>query len=252
MEIIGGFKFGAGTTSFEVENVKFNGAEKAMGNAFEIAEAVEMSKIRITGCDILAYNKSLFYGNGTDSKIAVFDFQKNLVHGFGTGQGMIDIRKGVYDAIIVSKNTFYDGGRDFIRCDKEIAGSVAITNNTFAACSIDAGNGLLWVRSCADATQKYNVAKNLFLNLTGDATILAKTGATVPTMNANYFFNVGPAFWNGAINQETATVGGALLEADPCAGSAEFNFKLTDADLRKADIGDPRWNSASPNYSRRK
>ena len=71
-------------------------------------------------------------------------------------------------------------------------------------------------------------------------------------MNANYFFNVGPAFWNGAINQETATVGGALLEADPCAGSAEFNFKLTDADLRKADIGDPRWNSASPNYSRRK
>ena len=252
VEIIGGFKFGAGTTSFEAENVKFNGAEKALGNAFEIAEAVDMSKIRIAGCDIFAYNKSLFYGNGTDSKIAVFDFQKNLVHGFGTGQGMIDIRKGVYDAIIVSKNTFYDGGRDFIRCDKEIAGSVAITNNTFAACSIDAGNGLLWVRSCADATQKYNVAKNLFLNLTGEATILAKTGATVPTMNANYFFNVGPAFWNGAINQETATAGGALLEADPCAGSAEFNFKLTDADLRKADIGDPRWNSASPNYSRRK
>ena len=252
VEIIGGFKFGAGTTSFEADNIKFNGAEKVMGNAFEIAEAVEMSKIRITNCDIFAFNKSLFYGNGADSKISSFDFQKNLVHGFGTGQGMIDIRKGVYAAITISKNTFYDGGRDFLRCDKEIAGSIAVTNNTFAACSIDAGNGLLWVRSCADNTAKYNVKKNLFLNLTGEKTILAKSGATVPTMDGNYFFNVGPAFFTGAIAQDVATTGGALLDADPCAGSAEFNFKLTDAALRSADIGDPRWNSASPNYTRRR
>ena len=252
VEVTGGFKFGAGTTSFVAENIKFNGAEKVMGNAFEIAEAVEMSKIQITGCDIYGYNKSLFYGNGADSKIAVFDFQKNLVHGFGTGQGMIDIRKGAYTAITVSKNTFYDGGRDFIRCDKEIAGTIAITNNTFGACSIDAGNGLLWIRSCASDPTKYNVSKNLFLNLTGDKTVLAKTGATVPTMNANYFFNVGAAFWTGAIDQATATTGGALLEADPCTNSAEFNFKLTDAALRSADIGDPRWNSASPNYSKQR
>ena len=252
VEIIGGFKFGAGTTSFVAENIRFNGVEKAMGNAFEIAEAVEMSKIRIAGCDIFGYNKSLFYGNGADSKIAVFDFQKNLVHGFGTGQGMIDIRKGAYTAINVSKNTFYDGGRDFIRCDKDIAGTIAITNNTFGACSIDAGNGLLWIRSCASDPTKYNVSKNLFLNLTGDKTVLAKTGATVPTMNGNYFFNVGSGFWGGAIDQATATAGGALLEADPCAGSAEFNFKLTDAALRSADIGDPRWNSASPNYTKKR
>jgi len=254
VEIIGGFKFGAGTTSFLAENIRFNGAEKLMGNAFEIAEAVEMDKIQIVGCDIFAYNKSLFYGNGADSKVAVFDFQKNLVHGFGTGQGMIDIRKGAYTAITVSKNTFYDGGRDFIRCDKDIAGSIAITNNTFAGCSIDAGNGLLWVRSCAAAPEKYNVARNLFLNLAGGdgKTILAKTGATVPTMNANYFFNVAEGFFGGAINQETATTGGALLEADPCAASAEFNFKLTDATLRSADIGDPRWNSASPNYTKKR
>ena len=164
---------------------------------------------------------------------------------------MIDIRKGVYDVINVSKNTFYDGGRDFIRCDKEIAGNIAIVNNTFASCSIDAGNGLLWVRSCADNPQKYNVKKNLFLNLTGK-TILAKSGATVPVMEGNYFFNVGEGFFGGAIDQATATQGGAVLEADPCAGSADFNLVLTNADLKKADVGDPRWNSASPNYTRRK
>ena len=172
VEIIGGFKLGVGTTTFEARNIRFNGAEKALGNAFEIAEATQLQKVQIIDCDIFGYNKSLFYGNGADSKVELFDFQKNLVHGFGTGQGMIDIRKGVYDVINVSKNTFYDGGRDFIRCDKEIAGNIAIVNNTFASCSIDAGNGLLWVRSCADNPQKYNVKKNLFLNLTGK-TILA-------------------------------------------------------------------------------
>ena len=252
VEIIGGFKLGAGTTSFVADNIRFNGAEKVMGNTFEIAEAVEMSQIKIVGCDIFAYNKSLFYGNGTDSKIGLFDFEKNLVHGFGTGQGMIDIRKGVYDVINVSKNSFYDGGRDFIRCDKGIAGSIAIVNNTFAACSIDAGNGLLWIRSCADDTTKYNVAKNLFLNLTGSKTILAKSGATVPVMSSNWFFNVGEAFWGGAISQEVATAGGGVLDADPCAASAEFNLTLKNEDLKKADIGDPRWNSASPNYIKKK
>ena len=252
VEIIGGFKFGAGTTSFVAENIRFNGADKTLGNAFEIAETVEMSQIKIVGCDIFAYNKSLFYGNGADSQIALFDFEKNLVHGFGTGQGMIDIRKGAYTAINVSKNTFYDGGRDFIRCDKDIAGSIAIVNNTFAACSIDAGNGLLWVRSCAADPSKYNVTKNLFLNLTGEKTVLAKSGATVPTMSSNWFFNVGPAFWTGAISQEVATAGGAVLEADPCAASAEFNFRLTDATLKAADAGDPRWNSSSPSYTKKK
>ena len=254
VEIIGGFKFGAGTTSFVAENIRFSGAEKAMGNAFEIAEAVEMSQIKIVGCDISAYSKSLFYGNGTDSKITLFDFEKNLVHGFGTGQGMIDIRKGAYATINVSKNTFYDGGRDFIRCDANIAGSIAITNNTFSACSLDAGNGLLWVRSCADAPEKYNVKRNLFLNMKGESgkTILAKTGATVPTMGQNYFFNLDAGFFGGAINQETATTGGAVLDADPCTASAEGNFRLVNAELKAGDVGDPRWNPSSPSYTKKK
>jgi len=238
-EIIGGFKFGAGTTSFSARGLRFNGAEKALGNAFEIVDAVDMDQIVISGCDIYGYNKSLYYGNGT-GKVGYFTFENNLVHGFGTGQGMIDIRKGSYDAVTVTRSTFYDGGRDFIRCDKEIAASVAITSNTFGSCSINAGNGLLWVRSCAADPTRYTVSKNLFLNMTG-STVLAKTGATVPTMNQNYFFNLGEGFFGGAISQEVAVTGGAVLEADPCKESAAFSFKVVDAALKTAGIGDPRW-----------
>ena len=252
VEIIGGFKLGVGTTSFVAQNIIFNGVEKAMGNTFEIAEATQLEKVQIVGCEFVAYNKSLFYGNGADSKVALFDFRKNLVHGFGNGQGMIDVRKGVYDIVNISENTFYDGGRDFARIDKEIAGSVAITNNTFAACSVDAGNGLLWIRSLAADPSKYVVRKNLFLNI-GNNSLLAKTGATVPAMSENWFFNVGEKFFTGAISQEVATGGnGGVLEADPCAGSAEFNLKLVNAELKAADIGDPRWNPSSPRYIKKK
>ena len=250
--VIGGFKLGIGTTSFAAENITFDGAAKAMGNTFEIAEATELTKVQIVNCDIKDYNKSLFYGNGVDSKINLFDFRKNLVHGFGTGQGMIDIRKGIFDVVNISQNSFYDGGRDFARIDKEIAKSIAITNNTFAACSVNAGNGLLWIRSLAgDDASKYVVANNLFLNI-GENSLLAKSGATVPVMNNNWFFNVGEKFFTGAISQEAATVKGGVLAEDPCAGSAEFNLKLVNADLKKADVGDPRWNSSSPNYVGRK
>ena len=246
--IVGGFKLGLGTGAFMADDIIFDGAEKAMGNALEIAEATELSLIRITGCEFRAYNKSLLYGNGADSQVKVFEFRKNLVHGFGTGQGMLDIRKGVYGSIDVSFNTFYDGGRDFIRCDKEIAGSIAITRNTFGACSIDAGNGLLWIRSCAANPEDYVVSKNLFVNLTGENTILAKSGATVPTMSENYFFNVGEAFFTGAIDATVATTDGGVLEGDPCVNSAEFNFRLVSESLRRADIGDPRWNPGSSAY----
>ena len=252
VEIIGSFKLGNGTSSFVASGIKFNGKEKALGNAFEISETVEMTKLQIVNCEIFDYNKSIFYGNGESSLVSLFDFEKNLVHGFGTGQGMLDIRKGAYGAVNISQNTFYDGGRDFVRIDKEIAESIAITNNTFAACSVDAGNGLLWIRSLAADPSKYIVKKNLFLNI-GGKSLLAKSGATVPVMSENFFFNVAEGFFGGAISQEVAVGGnGGVLAEDPCAGSAEFNLKLVNADLRKADIGDPRWNSASPNYKGRK
>ena len=47
-------------------------------------------------------------------------------------------------------------------------------------------------------------------------------------------------------------MGGGVLTEDPCVNSAESGFKLVNEELRKADVGDPRWNPSSPNYRRKK
>jgi len=75
----------------------------------------------------------------------------------------------------------------------------------------------------------------------------------VPVMSDNWFYNVAEGFFGGAISQEVATGNnGGVLAEDPCAGSAEFNLKLVNESLKKADVGDPRWNSYSPAYTAKK
>lgn len=243
--IHGALQLKTGITTLVLKNLKFDGRNDAgdatIGVALNIASAISADKVLVEGCEFVGYAKSLLYANQDGTALGTATFNDNLVHGFGTGQGIIDIRKGTIGTLVVSNSTFYDGGRDFLRCDKEIAGSISVKNNTFAACSVGAGNGLLWVRSCAADPGKYTVAKNLFVNITGSS-LLAKTGATVPEMSDNFFYNVAEGFFTGAIDQASATGnGGAVLTGDPCTNSAEFSLKVTDAAVKAAGAGDPRW-----------
>lgn len=240
-EIVGGIKFGEGMTGFTAQSLVFSGNEKAIGTAFEIAASINADRILVRDCEVAAYNKSLFYGNAVGT-IGALTFDKLIVRDFGTGQGVIDVRKELYSAIVISNSTFYNGGRDFIRLDAGKAKSLAIRNNTFSAVSIDAANSILYVR--AEMPGQYIVENNLFLNETGSTTILAKAGTQVPVMKNNFFFNCSSAaFWTGTITKDLA-VGegiGTELDTDPCTKSDEFNFKLTSAVVRAAKAGDPRW-----------
>lgn len=242
--IVGSIKFTEGVTSFTAQGLAFNGNEQAIGNAFEVGGALAATNIIIRDCEIYAYKKSLFYGNA-EGTVDNLTFNRLLVHDMGTGQGMIDIRKKLYAAVVIENSTFYDGGRDFIRLDGNgttTVKSASIRNNTFSAVSIDASNSILYVRS-ADLAANYVVENNLFLNETGEKTILAKAGTQVPVMKNNWFYNcTSAAFWTGTIDQATATAnGGVVVEADPCTDSANGSFKLADANLKNAKVGDPRW-----------
>lgn len=242
--IIGGIKLGEGVTYFTAQNIKFDGKEKSLGNAFEVSAAIDATNIIVRDCEIANFNKSLFYAGVEGSTVDNVTLNRLLVHGMGTGQGIIDVRKPLFTAIVVENSTFFDGGRDFIRLDGASAQcvmSASIRNNTFSNVSIDAGNSILYVRT-QDIDGKYTVENNLFINEGGSTTILAKSGCKVPAMNNNWFYNcTSEAFWTGAIDQATAILGGGVLEADPCSASAEGKFKLTNLDLKNAKVGDPRW-----------
>ena len=242
--VVGSVKFVEGVTAFTAQGIAFSGNAEAMGNAFEVGGALAATNIIIRDCEIYGYKKSLFYGNA-EGTVNNLTFNRLLVHDMGTGQGMIDIRKQLYAAVVIENSTFYNGGRDFIRLDGKDATTVksaSIRNNTFSAVSIEAGNSILYVRS-ADLAANYVVENNLFLNETGEKTILSKSGTKVPVMNNNWFYNcTSTAFWTGPIDQATATGnGGGVLEADPCADSANGSFKLTNAEMKTSKVGDPRW-----------
>ena len=250
--IIGGIKLGEGVTYFTAQNIKFDGKEKSLGNAFEVSAAIDATNIIVRDCEVANFNKSLFYAGVEGSTVDNVTLNRLLVHGMGTGQGMIDVRKPLFTAIVVENSTFFDGGRDFIRLDGASAQcvmSASIRNNTFSNVSIDAGNSILYVRT-QDIDGKYTVENNLFLNEGGSTTILAKSGCKVPAMNNNWFYNcTSEKFWTGAIDQATATVGGGVLvnsevaeeDQNPCVDSINGNFKLTNLALKNAKVGDPRW-----------
>ena len=244
-EIIGSIKLGVGTDSFTAQGIVFNGKEKAMGNAIEVAGKINNASIILRSCDIMAYNKSAYYhGSEFSATVNLLSVNACTVTEMGTGQGIFDIRKDTYSTVLIENSTISNGGRDFLRADAgKVTNSLAVRNNTFASTGLGAGNGLLWVRSTPNS---YVVANNLFLNETGaegTKTLLAKTGATKAEMSNNHFFNCDAAnFWTGTYVQEEGTAnGGSVLEADPCENSAEFKLTITNQALKDAKVGDPRW-----------
>lgn len=243
-QIIGAIKLGAGVDNFTLQNVVLDGNSRAMGNALEIAGALNSANIIVRACDFKDYSKSAYY-NTKDiaGSVNLFSINACTISGFGTGQGVFDIRGGSYTTVIIENSTIYNGGRDFLRADAGlVTNSLAVKNNTFASTGVGAGNGLLWVRSTPNS---YVVANNLFVNEVseGSKTLLAKAGATKATMSNNHFFNCDATnFWSGTYSQEEGTAnGGSVLEADPCANSVEFDLTITNKALKDAKVGDPRW-----------
>ncbi|MGN1211580.1 MAG: DUF5123 domain-containing protein [Candidatus Cryptobacteroides sp.] len=243
-QIIGGIKLGAGVDNFTLQNVVLDGNSQALGNAIEVDGELNSANIIVRACDFKDYSKSAYYHSTTFAgSVNLFSINACTVRGFGTGQGVFDIRTGTYTTVIIENSTIYNGGRDFLRADAGlVTNSLAVKNNTFASTGVGAGNGLLWVRSTPN---NYVVANNLFINEVSDGTktLLAKTGATKATMANNHFFNCDSAnFWSGAYTQEDGTAnGGSVLDADPCNNTAEFDFTLTNNTLKDAKVGDPRW-----------
>lgn len=187
-----------------------------------------------------------------NSNVSSLVFRNVYAKGFGDGQGTFDIRGGLYTNISVEHCTIV-GGRDFIRADKGfVTGGINVDNNVFDGVNNGKNaNGILYVRS---EDISYSVKRNLFLNMTADSnTFLVKSGAQIPELVGNFYYNVNDGFKAGAFaatetDEAKALPGVFLAETNcPVRDAENGDYTLVDALCLSSNVGPACWN---PNAGR--
>ncbi|MEE3376549.1 MAG: DUF4957 domain-containing protein, partial [Candidatus Cryptobacteroides sp.] len=244
--VMGGFKLSGEVGTFSTENltVQANGLDIFL--SLDAEAGVVASEVKIVNTVIDGFTKSVIYASNTADKFAIDDivFSGVEVYNQGTGQGMFDLRNGKYQVFVLENSTLTKG-RDFLRIDGSCQlNTVLVKNNTMYNLNTSKnGNGIFYVR--ADVSL-YRVEKNLLLGMTS-GTVIGKTGAKVPVMSGNYYFDCNDdVFFTGIMDKETALGGqGVMLTVDPVKDAAAGNFNLVNGVVMSAGVGAPKWNPAT-------
>ena len=248
--INGAFKLGAGAKDITIDGITFKG-NNSIGNFMEDVEGeTNATSITIRNCVLTGYSKSIIYNSKANSAIGELIISNNMIYDNGAGQGAFDFREGSATSITLENNTLYNGHREVMRVDINVTGKVIIANNTFAY--IIGGNKRGYARFNASVNGGIEVSKNLYLNIPwkDDGSLdsnqnypfISETKDNTVTFSNNFFFNVGNNWFSGDVDQTTATKnGGSVLTTVPVANAANGDFSVTDATVKAAGAGDPRW-----------
>lgn len=248
--INGAFKLGAGAKDITIDGITFKG-NNSIGNFMEDVEGeTNATSITIRNCVLTGYSKSIIYNSKENSAIGELIISNNMIYDNGAGQGAFDFRKGSATSITLENNTLYNGHREVMRVDINVTGKVIIANNTFAY--IIGGDKRGYARFNASVNGGIEVSKNLYLNIPwkDDGSLdsnqnypfISKTNGNTVTFSNNFFFNVGNNWFSGDVDQTKATNnGGSVLTTVPVANAANGDFTVTDATVKAAGAGDPRW-----------
>lgn len=248
--INGAFKLGAGAKDITIDGITFKG-NNSIGNFMEDVEGeTNATSITIRNCVLTGYSKSIIYNSKANSAIGELIISNNMIYDNGAGQGAFDFREGSATSITLENNTLYNGHREVMRVDINVTGKVIIANNTFAY--IIGGNKRGYARFNASVNGGIEVSKNLYLNIPwkDDGSLdsnqnypfISETNGNTVTFSNNFFFNVGNNWFSGDVDQTTATKnGGSVLTTVPVANAANGDFSVTDATVKAAGAGDPRW-----------
>ncbi len=232
----------AGSVNFK--DISFDGTGQGILIEFS-STFVSADKILFNGCTISSFTKSVVYcSTGSNPTLDTLEFNNCYVTTIGNGQGGFDLRKGNYGDVIIKNSTLENGFRELVRID---AASTTLSkficeNNTFYNPSIKAGSGFFRVRT-ADAAISFK--NNIFIKVnTIDVKFFQDAAATASfAISNNFFFLTSAAkFWTGNITEAQGTAeGGAVLLTNPCPQSASGDYFVTDATVKAAQAGDPRW-----------
>ena len=151
--VYGVIKLSGEVGSFSTENLVFVGSDA--DNKAEIFlnldnTGVSANDVTIVNTVIDGYAKSVIYASNTNDVFKIGDivFDGILVQNQGTGQGVMDLRNGVYNSFTL-KNSTVLGGRDFLRIDAPCSINAVYCNNNTLYNLNDSANagGIFCVRA---------------------------------------------------------------------------------------------------------
>ena len=234
---------GAAVGDVSFENITFDASGKSIFINLDNSEGVTAGDITVKDCVIRNYTHSVIYASNSADKFNLGNvlFDGVEVYDHGTSQGMFDLRNGTYGSFTLQNSTLTKG-RDFLRIDATCTiPSVTVKNNTmYNLNTTKNGNGVFFVRA---SVSSYSVENNLLLGMTS-GTVIGKSGAKVPAVKNNWYYDCNDAvFFTGIMDKAAATAnGGAVLAASPVKDMAGLDFTLTNVVVMSSAVGAPKWN----------
>lgn len=270
----------AGCNSLHFEDLLIDGGNQC-GVFVTTGGSIE-GDAEFVNCEITGFTKGIWSG-ATDCNVTGTLLYENIyahdINPAGAGGGdFIDVRGGDYGAIVVKNSTFYAAARTFLRVSeaatKEV-GKIEVANCTFnqvtATTTSSNNSGIFHIRYTEQAKPdsymklgSLKLTKCVFLNELsateddkGHVRMARNNNENfAPTCEGNYYYNVGPAWFDIAkcyqtdgtlFSEKLALDGdGAILTDDPCTNSIAGKMYLKPNSAIAANkAGDPRWWNAS-------
>ena len=249
------------------ESVAFDGAPTALapsGFGFAIqnknggtVKGKNVGNITYKNCLITNYSKGLIYEWGNDMVLGdvVYDScEIGNINADGTGGGdVFDIRQATTIAkLAFVNNTIYQGMRTFIRIDAGSIGELVFDNNTLYNLDFVDNANNAGVFGLQITPGSFSFKNNLFLCMTGKATLASANAKYVPASDmgvnaANNWFYSLPTDDSGNVTYFTdnftlANAAGTILAEDPCYNAAAGLFNIVpSSEIAGKGVGAPKW-----------
>lgn len=217
------------------------GASNYFVNVQNVGQDIE--SITFLNCKITEFERALYYdnNNGKLGSLVIKECEINTIK-----QSFIDSRQkgsSVFGSLLIENSTIQNIGNAFLRFAAGVTPSIKVKNNTIYNCGYASGHNLGFI-SVAEDIETFTMESNLILGMTdvsGSNKNQLFVTAKAKTMNKNFFYGCYEDFIGDEEAVAYATAGGAVLTANPVVDAVGGVFNVTDASVKAAGAGDPRW-----------
>lgn len=223
------------------------------------AEKAEFANVKINNCIIHGATTSFMRANrgaaAGDYKIDQIVVKNSVVYDIGSTLGYIcfHLDKLQFNALTVTKSTFYDIGQAFLSCSTVITGTPPIITIDYCTFNNFGANGRYVFMDANANPVRFSMTNSIVANVprasgTVNGVTMRATGATttlVFSYNNTFNFTNGTGTTLIQPSANTAQAGNQTIGLGWVAATTDFTLPLTSplrtASSSAAPIGDPRW-----------